>query len=102
MRNIQIRLPEQELYSITSLMEELHMSKSEIARNALHKGLQAIKMEIALKKYLNEEFTLCRASEFGNVSIQQMSSFISDRGIPYFKYSKHDLERDIKTARYWF
>ena len=101
MQNIQIRLPEHELYALRSLMEEPHMSKLEIARNALHKGLQTIKMEIALKKYLNDEFTLCRASEFANVSIQQMSSFIADRGVPYFKYSKQDLEKDIKTARDW-
>jgi len=101
MENVQIRIPEEEISEMEELIEILHMSKSEVARNALHEGIKVLKLEIAQKKYLSNEFTLCRASEFADVSIQEMADYLQKRGIPFFKYSESELERDSMKAKKW-
>lgn len=101
MKNLQIRLPEEEISEIKELIEILHMSKSEVARNALHEGIKVLKLEIAQNRYLRNEFTLCRASEFANVSIQEMADYLGKRGIPFFRYSEREFEEDTKKAKKW-
>jgi len=101
MENVQIRLPEEEITELEELIEILHMSKSEVARNALHEGIKALKLEIALKKYLSNEFTLCRAAEFANVSIQEMADYLAKKQIPFFKYSEEELKKDAQKAKDW-
>lgn len=101
MENVQIRLPEEEISEMEELIEILHMSKSEVARNALHEGIKVLKLEIALKKYLGNEFTLCRAAEFANVSIQEMADYLGKRQIPFFKYSEREFEEDTQRAKEW-
>ncbi len=101
MENLQIRLPDEEISEMEELIKILHMSKSEVARNALHEGLKVLKLEIAQKKYLSNEFTLCRAAEFADVSIQEMADYLGKRGIPFFKYSETELERDTTKAQKW-
>lgn len=99
MKNLQIRLPGDELREVEKLTKAMHMSKSEVARNALHEGLKSLKMSIAAKKYVDDEFTLCKAAEFAGVSIQEMSEYMGRREIPFFKYSTEELERDVKRAK---
>lgn len=101
MENLQIRLPDEEISEMEELIEILHMSKSEVARNALHEGIKALKLEIAQKKYLSNEFTLCRAAEFANVSLQEMAEYLGKRGIPFFKYSEEELAEDARKAKEW-
>ena len=72
-----------------------------MARNALHEGIKVLKLEIALKKYLSNEFTLCRAAEFAGVSIQEMADYLRKREIPFFKYSESEFEEDTRRAKKW-
>jgi predicted HTH domain antitoxin len=58
-------------------------------------------MKIALEKYIDEEFTLCKAAEFANVSIQRMARYAAERGIPFFRESLTELKRDIGEAEDW-
>lgn len=101
MENLQIRLPEEEVEDVEELTKVLHMSKSEVARNALHEGIKALKFEIAMKKYLSNEFTLCKAAEFADVSIQEMCDYLARREIPFFRYSATELARDIEKSKKW-
>ncbi|MDI6855427.1 MAG: UPF0175 family protein [Candidatus Thermoplasmatota archaeon] len=101
MENLQIRLPEEEVEDVEELTKVLHMSKSEVARNALHEGIKALKLEIAMKKYLSNEFTLCKAAEFADVSIQEMCDYLARREIPFFRYSATELARDIEKSKKW-
>ena len=98
-QNLQIRLPEDEVADVEALTKILHMSKSEVARNALHEGLKALKMETAMKRYLHNEFTLCKAAEFAGVSIQEMCDYLAKRDIQFFRYSDQELEEDIEKAK---
>ncbi|MDI6707579.1 MAG: UPF0175 family protein [Candidatus Thermoplasmatota archaeon] len=101
MENLQIRLPEEEVEDVEELTKVLHMSKSEVARNALHEGIKALKLEIAMKKYLSNEFTLCKAAEFADISIQEMCDYLARREIPFFRYSATELARDIEKSKKW-
>jgi predicted HTH domain antitoxin len=97
--NLQIRLAEDELAEVEELTKLLHRSRSDVARNALHEGIRAMKMEMAMGKYLRNEFTLCRAAEFAGVSIQEMSDYLSARDVQFFRYPPRELEKDTRKAK---
>jgi predicted HTH domain antitoxin len=99
MENLQIRLAEDELAEVEELTRMLHRSRSEVARSALHEGMRAMRMEMAQAKYLRNEFTLCRAAEFAQVSIQEMADYLAKRDVQFFRYSPAELDRDVKVAR---
>ncbi|MEA2032359.1 MAG: UPF0175 family protein [Euryarchaeota archaeon] len=92
---------EKETRTIKELSEMLHSPKSEVIRMAVAEGVKTLRMKIAMEKYVNEEFSLCRAAEFAGVSIQQMARYMAERGIPFFKYSIAEAERDTKEAVGW-
>ena len=58
-------------------------------------------MGIAMKKYLDNEFSLCRAAEFSGVSIQQMTKYLTQRNIPFFRQTIEEVARDAKEAETW-
>ncbi len=99
MKNLQVRLDDADLKSLDELSEDLSSSRSEVARTALREGVKRIRLERALTKYLNHEFTLTRAAEYADLGIYEVSQLAADRGIPFFRYSVEELERDAKRAR---
>ena len=101
MENMGVEVGEKETRTIKELSEMLHSPKSEVIRMAVAEGVKTLRMKIAVEKYVNEEFSLCRAAEFAGVSIQQMARYMAERGIPFFKYSIAEAERDTKEAEGW-
>ena len=81
------------------LAEETNLVRSEVARQALRTGMKRLRLERALMKHLNHEFTLARAAEYAGVGIFEMSQVAAERGIPHFRYPAHELERDAAVAR---
>ena len=71
MESVQIKVGEKEIRIMKELSELLHSSSSEVIRMAMEERVKILRMKIALEKYVNEEFSLCRAAEFAGVSIQQ-------------------------------
>jgi predicted HTH domain antitoxin len=67
----------------------------------MEEGIKDIRMKIAMEKYLDEEFSLCRAAEFADVSIQQMAKYLAQKGIPFFKQSIEETMRDVKESEGW-
>ncbi len=61
-------------------------------------GVKSLRMKIALEKYVNEEFSLCRAAEFVGVSIQQMARYLAESGVSFFRQSIEEAELDVKEA----
>ncbi|HKZ64062.1 MAG TPA: UPF0175 family protein [Thermoplasmata archaeon] len=98
-RNLQVRLEEEDLLQMDELAEETNLVRSEVARQALRTGMKRLRLERALMKHLNHEFTLARAAEYAGVGIFEMSQVAAERGIPYFRYPAHELERDAAVAR---
>jgi len=101
MRNLQVRVDDDEVQDIDHLAEDLNLSRSEVARNALREGMRKLRIERALARYLNLEFTLSRAAQFAHVTIQEMARAASERGIPFFRYSLEELRRDRERAEGW-
>jgi len=101
MEDVGVEVGEKEIKEIKELSEMLHSSKSEVIRIAVAEGVKILRMKIAMAKYVDDEFSLCRAAEFAGVSIQQMARYVAERGIPFFKYSIAEAERDTKEAEDW-
>ncbi|MCK4458975.1 MAG: UPF0175 family protein [Methanosarcinales archaeon] len=87
---------------ITELSEILHSPRSNVVEMVMWEGVKNLRMKIASEKYVNEEFSLCRAAEFAGVSIQQMARYLAERGISFFRQSIKEVERDAKEAEGWF
>jgi len=101
MKNLQVRVDEDEVGEIDRLADDLNLSRSEAARSALREGMRKLQMDRALARYLNLEFTLSRAAQYARVTIHEMARAASERGIPFFRYSIEELRRDRERARKW-
>ena len=101
MESVQIRIDEKNMKSLNELAQMLSSSRSEVIRKIIEGGIRELRMKIAMEKYIDEEFSLCRAAEFSNVSIQQMARYLSQRGIPFFKQSIEESEKDVIEAQTW-
>lgn len=95
---VQLRLPEEDIKALDELAARLHASRSEAARAAIDEGLRVLRMEEAFQKYVAGDFTLARAAEFAGVALQRMAQVASDRGVPFYRYSRDELHRDAAEA----
>ena len=101
MERVQVRIGDEYINILKELSETLHLSRSEVIRKAIEVGIKDIRMKIAMEKYLDEEFSLCRAAEYADVSIQQMAKYLAQKGIPFFKQSIEETMRDVKESEIW-
>ncbi len=101
MKNLQVRVDEDEIGELDDLAEDMRLSRSEIARSALREGLRKLRTEKALNRYLNLEFSLSRAALYAGVTLHEMAAIASARGIPFFRYSVEELKQDRERAAKW-
>lgn len=101
MRNLQVRVADDEVEELDELADDAGLSRSEVARSALREGMRKLRMERALNRYLNLEFTLGRAARYAGVTIREIAAAASERGIPFFRYSLDELRRDTDRAAKW-
>ncbi|MDW7777330.1 MAG: UPF0175 family protein [Methanosarcinales archaeon] len=101
MDNVQVRIGDENLTILKELSEILHSSRSEVIRRVMEEGIKDLRMKIAMEKYLDEEFSLCRAAEFADVSIQQMAKYLAQKGIHFFKQSIEETMKDAQEAEGW-
>jgi predicted HTH domain antitoxin len=101
MESVQIRIDEKNIKNLNELAQMLSSSRSEVIRKIIDGGIRELRMKIAMEKYIDEEFSLCRAAEFSNVSIQQMARYLAQRGIPFFKQSIEESEKDLIEVQTW-
>ena len=101
MRNLQVRLDEEDLEELDELAGDEGLSRSDVARSALREGVRKLRMERALNRDLNLEVTLTRAALYAGVTIREMAKAAGDRGIPFFRYSVEQLRRDRDRAAKW-
>src|SRR2546428_621480 len=71
------------------------------ARSALREGVRRLRMEKALARYLNLEFTLSRAAQYAGVPIRDMADLAAAKGIPFFRISLDELRRDRERTGAW-
>ena len=98
METLQVRIEDEDLAELIELMKYLKMSKSEVARNAMAEGIKRLKMDIAMKKFINGEFTLERAAEFSKATLLEMAEFLAEHGVTFFRYEPAEVIQDADTA----
>lgn len=99
MANVQVRLPPKSIKEIDKLGERLGSTRSEVIRKALDAGIRHIKAELALKEYVENKITLCRAALASGMSIAEFAEYASGKGIPFIRYTVEEAERDLKRLR---
>ena len=101
MESLQIRIDDRDMKDLNELAQMLSSSRSEVIRRIIEGGIRELRMKIAMEKYIDDEFSLCRAAEFSGVSIQQMAKYLTQRGIPFFKQTIEESEKDVREAQSW-
>ncbi len=101
MESLQIRIDDRNMKDLNELAQMLSSSRSEVIRRIIEGGIRELRMKIAMEKYIDDEFSLCRAAEFSGVSIQQMAKYLTQRGIPFFKQTVEESEKDVREAQSW-
>ncbi|MFH0904825.1 MAG: UPF0175 family protein [Methanobacteriota archaeon] len=96
---MQVRLPQKSIKEIDSLRDRLGSRRSEVIRRALIEGISHIKAELALKDYIENKITLCKAAIASGMSISEFAEYASMKGIPFIRYSAREAERDLKRLR---
>ncbi len=101
MESLQIRIDDRNMKDLNELAQMLSSSRSEVIRRIIEGGIRELRMKIAMEKYIDDEFSLCRAAEFSGVSIQQMAKYLTQRGIPFFKQTIEESKKDVREAQSW-
>lgn len=101
MKNLQVRVDDEEIEDLDALAQEMRLSRSEIARSAIREGVRRLRMEKALGRYLNLEVTLSGAARYAGVPIRDFADLAAARGIPFFRISLDELRRDRERAKGW-
>jgi metal-responsive CopG/Arc/MetJ family transcriptional regulator len=99
MDNVQVRLPPKSIKEIDQLGDKLGSTRSEVIRKALKEGISRIKAELALKEYIENKITLCRAALSAGVSIAEFAEHASGKGIPFIRYPVKEAKRDLERLR---
>jgi predicted HTH domain antitoxin len=99
MGNVQVRLPPKSIKEIDQLGNKLGSTRSEVVRKALNEGISRIKAELALKEYIENKITLCRAALVSGMSIAEFAEYASGKGIPFIRYPATEAERDLERLR---
>ncbi|MEK6859617.1 MAG: UPF0175 family protein [Nanoarchaeota archaeon] len=93
--SISVRIPAKELREIKIISEEEKRKKSDILREIMYKGIMGKKLEIALKKFQNNEATASKASEIAGIPLTSFLDILNQKSIN-FHYTLEDLREDLE------
>ncbi len=99
MSNVQVRLPPKSIKELDQLGNKLGSTRSEVIRKALNEGISRIKAELALKEYIENKITLCKAALASGMSIAEFAEYASGKGIPFIRYPAEDAVTDLERLR---
>ena len=92
-----MRIPE-ETYGIIEKLSKLEKTeKSAVIREALEKGLNKIKKDVAIELYRENELSISEAASLADVSVPEIMEVLMQHGIKS-KMTIKDLEEGKKTA----
>lgn len=96
MGNVQVRMPSRSIKELDQLGDRLGSTRSEVIRKALKVGISRIKAELALKEYVENKITLCKAALSSGMSIAEFAEYASGKGIAFIRYPVKEAEEDLK------
>ena len=92
--SISVRIPKENLLEIQNISQEEKRKKSDILREIMYKGIMEKKLEIALKKFQNNEATASKAARIAGVPLTYFLDILNQKGIN-FHYNLEDLREDL-------
>ena len=93
--SVSVRIGGEDLLEIENLSKIENKSKSNVLRDILDIGIKEKKLEIAIKKFMNNEVTVAKAAEIANLSLTTFMDILSERKIS-FHYTIKELEEDFE------
>lgn len=94
---ISTRIPNEMAEALEEIEKKEKTDRATTIRKLLAKAIKEWKKEHALQQYREGKITLWRAARTAEITLREMMQLAADQGIP-FKYTKKDLEEDIKAA----
>ena len=97
LKQISMRLPEKTYMLIEKLSKLEKAEKSSILREAIQKGLDKMKKELAVQLYRENELSISESANLAEISIPEMMDSLAEHGIKS-KLTLDDFEQGRKTA----
>jgi predicted HTH domain antitoxin len=94
--SISVRIPAKELQEIQIISEEEKRKKSDILREIMYKGIMEKKLEIALKKFQNNEATAWKSAKIAGIPLTSFLEILTLKKIE-FHYDSEDFKDDLKN-----
>jgi predicted HTH domain antitoxin len=91
---VSVRMDSTDLREIDTLAKFGKQSKSDILRDVLGRGIQDKKLEIALQKFQQNEYSAWKAARFSALPLTQFLDILRQRRIE-FHYTAKELEEDV-------
>lgn len=97
-QHVTARVP-QELYeAIEEVKDVEHLDRSTAIKQLLERGIADWRLETAISRYRNNEWSVGRAAEHANLPLWQFLDQLKERNIQV-SYGPDDLEQDIDAVR---
>ena|SRR3989338_5829453 len=93
--SVSVRIGEDELLEIEKISKFEKKTKSEVLRSVLDKGIKEKKLEIAIRRFSNNEMTVASAAKLADVCLSEFLDLLSERKIR-FHYGLKELEKDFE------
>ena len=93
---VSMRLPREELKEIEYISKEEKATKSNTLRDVLRRGIKDKKLELALKKYQDNEATASKAARMAGIPLTKFLDILFERKIS-IHYDVDDLREDAES-----
>ena len=97
MKNLSVRIPEQEDEELEKLAKTMKTDKSSVARKAIELGVKEIKKEEALNMVRRREWTVWKAAEYCGLSYRAFLQLLREENVP-FPLSVEEFERELNES----
>lgn len=97
MKSISIRLKEDFIKKARKIAELSNVDESVVMRQALEKGMEEVRLEIALEKFSEEKISTSEAADIAGLSVGELMDEIVKRGIKQ-RISLDDFQNSLQRA----
>ncbi len=93
--SVSVRIDGEDLLEIENISKVEKKSKSNVLRDILDIGIKEKKLEIAIKKFKNNEVTVTKAAEIANLPLTVFMDVLAEKKIS-FHYTIKELEEEFE------
>lgn len=93
---ISVRIPREELKEIENISKHENATRSAVLREALRKGIKEKLLELALKKFQENEVSISKAAKIAGIPLTKFLDILFEKKIN-LHYDLEDLREDAKN-----